>query len=216
MVGRGSRLSPGKKDCLILDFAGNIERHGAVDLIEIRTARRGAKDATVSSPHKTCPSCQSEIHAAKRECPDCGFIFTSDMQIKHDKVASASNVLSVDEVYTVKDFEAKRHQKSNSPDSLKITYYVNESNFLSFPVWVCLEHTGYALTRAKGWWLAHSGGEIPPETVTEALERIEELRQVKQIKVRKSGKFHEITEYEFMPDKPKDEIDLQIDQLNIF
>jgi DNA repair protein RadD len=32
-VGRGTRLAPGKVDCLILDFAGNIRRHGPVDTI---------------------------------------------------------------------------------------------------------------------------------------------------------------------------------------
>ena len=34
MVGRGFRLHPDKKDCLILDFGGNIERHGPVDSIQ--------------------------------------------------------------------------------------------------------------------------------------------------------------------------------------
>ena len=31
MVGRGTRLFPGKENCLILDFGGNIARHGPVD-----------------------------------------------------------------------------------------------------------------------------------------------------------------------------------------
>ena len=31
MVGRGFRLAPGKADCLVLDFGGNVMRHGPVD-----------------------------------------------------------------------------------------------------------------------------------------------------------------------------------------
>jgi superfamily II DNA or RNA helicase len=31
MAGRGTRLFPGKEDCLYLDFAGNVYRHGPVD-----------------------------------------------------------------------------------------------------------------------------------------------------------------------------------------
>ena len=29
-VGRGVRPAPGKTDCLILDFAGNVQRHGPI------------------------------------------------------------------------------------------------------------------------------------------------------------------------------------------
>ena len=40
MVGRGSRLSPGKENCLVLDFAGNIETHGPIDLIAVTKKRK--------------------------------------------------------------------------------------------------------------------------------------------------------------------------------
>ena len=37
MLGRGTRQAPGKADCLVLDFAGNIERHTPLDdLTEIQ------------------------------------------------------------------------------------------------------------------------------------------------------------------------------------
>ena len=35
MVGRGFRLAPGKQNCLVLDFGGNVLRHGPVDAIQI-------------------------------------------------------------------------------------------------------------------------------------------------------------------------------------
>ena len=38
MVGRGFRLHPGKQNCLVLDFGGNVLRHGPVD--QIRSRRR--------------------------------------------------------------------------------------------------------------------------------------------------------------------------------
>jgi len=34
MIGRGTRLSPGKDNCLVLDFAGNVARHGPIDCID--------------------------------------------------------------------------------------------------------------------------------------------------------------------------------------
>ena len=43
MAGRGTRLAPGKENCLVLDFAGNVSRHGPVDWCEPRSARRGRR-----------------------------------------------------------------------------------------------------------------------------------------------------------------------------
>lgn len=45
MCGRGFRIAPGKSDCLILDFGGNIERHGALDHPEFGRTGSGAAEA---------------------------------------------------------------------------------------------------------------------------------------------------------------------------
>ena len=43
MAGRGTRLAPGKADCLVLDFAGNVARHGPIDAVKPKRpgSRRG-------------------------------------------------------------------------------------------------------------------------------------------------------------------------------
>lgn len=54
MLGRGMRLADGKSDCLILDFAGNIARHGNIDeLISERrkSEERQRADVEASKPH---------------------------------------------------------------------------------------------------------------------------------------------------------------------
>jgi len=43
MVGRSFRMCPGKRDALILDFGGNVLRHGPVDSIRIADGRRTVK-----------------------------------------------------------------------------------------------------------------------------------------------------------------------------
>ncbi len=46
ICGRGFRLFPGKDNCLILDFGGNIARHGPLDAIDYgreRAQRRPAR-----------------------------------------------------------------------------------------------------------------------------------------------------------------------------
>ena len=49
-VGRGTRKAAGKTDCLILDFAGNIRRHGPVDAIRVN-GRRLPLPVTCSPRH---------------------------------------------------------------------------------------------------------------------------------------------------------------------
>jgi len=80
-VGRGVRPAPGKTDCLILDFAGNVQRHGPIDGL----AMHGVGLITHRAPVlvKNCPKCQSIVPLASLECPDCGYVFTDDRRISH-------------------------------------------------------------------------------------------------------------------------------------
>ena len=57
MAGRGTQLAPGKDNCLVLDFAGNVARHGPVDARYAEDSRarprarrppRSARTATAS------------------------------------------------------------------------------------------------------------------------------------------------------------------------
>ena len=91
MCGRGFRLHPGKKDCLVLDFGGNVLRHGPVDEIRIRERRsNGNGDATA----KECPDCQALIAAGYAVCPCCGYEFPPPDRQQHDAKASEARILS--------------------------------------------------------------------------------------------------------------------------
>ena len=72
-VGRGFRICPGKKDCLVLDYCGNIMRHGPVDVI---TPPEYNQENNKKKPSvKECPECNAIIHAGFKTCPLCGFEF---------------------------------------------------------------------------------------------------------------------------------------------
>ena len=90
MSGRGMRVkSPGHhQDCLVLDFAGNISRHGAVTKIipPRRTARPRGKPNELSIMFKICPRCKHTIMRRSHECVHCGYMFSelSDLSTSAD------------------------------------------------------------------------------------------------------------------------------------
>ncbi len=64
VCGRGFRIHPGKENCLVLDFGGNVLRHGPVDAIRVKAA--GGNGNGSAAPAKECPRCQSLIAATPR------------------------------------------------------------------------------------------------------------------------------------------------------
>lgn len=190
MVGRGTRLAPGKDDCLILDFAGNTARHGPVDTVD---GRRPVKDddAKGEAPVKTCPECDTINHAAARLCVSCGFEFPP-AEPKLDTRASSAAVLSsqLQPIWTQVDgVNYAVHTKAGSPPSMRVTYLCGLNTYSE---WICLQHAGYAREKAIAWWKRRSNIE-PPTTTEEAMARKGELTVPSMIQVRPVGKYTEIT-----------------------
>lgn len=170
MVGRGFRLDPSKSDCLVLDFGGNILRHGPVDDLQIEERERGDGDA----PAKECPQCRALIHAAYGTCPDCGYAFPPPERSRHDRVASIAGVLSgerTDTEYEVLETTYSVHAKKGAPEehprSLRVDYRIGMSARKS--EWVCFEHDGYARAKAVSWWNERSREDVP-STAEQAVE----------------------------------------------
>lgn len=169
MVGRGFRLAPGKDDCLVLDFGGNVLRHGPVDALTLASQDdRGEGDA----PAKECPQCQAVIAAGFATCPQCGFAFPPPERGKHEREASSAGVLSgqvTTTEYAVRDIFYAVHQKRGAapeaPKSLRVEYEVGLNQF--HKEWICFEHTGFARGKAEAWWRARSHLPVP-STAAEA------------------------------------------------
>ena len=169
MVGRGFRLHPGKTDCLVLDFGGNVLRHGPVDAIRIATDERGDGEA----PAKECPNCQALIAAGYQTCPQCGHQFPDPKRQQHEAKASTEGILSgqtTREEHRVSETTYHVHYKRSDPSApltMRVEYRVGFSRY--FREWVCFDHTGYARTKAEAWWRARSVEPVPGGT-EEAVE----------------------------------------------
>jgi len=162
MVGRGFRLHPGKANCLILDFGGNVLRHGPVDDLRIKENGKGTGEA----PAKKCPECLALIATGYATCPQCGHAFPPPERQEHDTQASTMAVLSGEvtvETYPVQEVAYSVHVKRDAPEdhprSMRVDYRIGFSRWQS--EWVCFEHTGYARHKAELWWRRRSDLPVP-------------------------------------------------------
>ena len=198
IMGRGMRNSPGKEDCLVLDFAGNIARHGPVDRVNPKKPRQN--DGEGVAPTKTCPKCQSIVFAGTSECPDCGYRWPPT-PIAIDQTATTLPVMSMNapsEWFKVNSVSYRLHKKAGSPDSMRVEY---RCGIALHSEWVCFDHKGYPHDKALRWWQRRmTGPGILPKSTADAIEKSESLRKPAEIKVRKNGKYTEIVEFRFMSD----------------
>jgi len=194
MAGRGMRVAPGKQNCIVLDFAGNIERHGPIDLVQ--PFKIGGDGGGMGAPPmKTCPTCKSVILAGLRECPDCGYVFPVPDPVLNE-TASTKSIISEREPLRVhvRKIRYSRHSKPGKPDSLKVDYY--EGLYDCYSEWVCLEHEGFAAKKARQWW-RRMGGDPKVATVTEALRAAADLKAPTEIEVREDGKYWRVLRHRF-------------------
>ncbi len=207
MVGRGFRLDPSKENCLVLDFGGNILRHGPVDALEIKDRSGGNGEA----PAKECPQCQAVIHAAYGICPECGFVFPPPKREQHDHEASTASILSGEVTETEHAVEGvyysvhvKRDAPEDHPRTMRVDYRVGFNDYRS--EWVCFEHSGYARAKAEVWWRARSR-EPFPESSEQAVAICEAggVAETRSITVRSvtGEKYDRITHHELGPIPPR-------------
>ncbi|MCK6458188.1 MAG: hypothetical protein L6Q92_16870, partial [Phycisphaerae bacterium] len=174
MVGRGFRLHPGKADCLVLDFGGNVLRHGPVDQLRINGI---GSDGTGAAPAKECPQCHEIIAAGYAQCPACGHVFPPPQQRTHDGTATSEGILSdqaarteheVTEVFY--SVHVKRDAPPDAPRTMRVDYRIGFNQYVS--EWVCFEHEGYARQKAVQWWRQRSNEPVP-ETAEAAVDLAE-------------------------------------------
>lgn len=200
ICGRGMRTAPDKADCLVLDFAGNVMRHGPVDCIPmpgVKGAAARVEGEVGTMPAKECPMCQEIVSIGTMEC-SCGYQWP-EPEPKHDATATDEAVMQMtapkERWRQVQDIDYARHRKTGSPDSLRVDYLIDGRVVRH---WVCFEHTGRARQQAVGWWQAHAGmSSQPPDTTDDALKRIGEVSRAHQAIIARDGGYWRIERLSF-------------------
>lgn len=198
MCGRGMRNALGKANCLVLDFGGNVRRHGPIDDVQVKRAP-GAEGPRA----KECPECATFVSIAALACPECGYVWPErerDTKPKHDVEADTRAILQSLRAERVDTAEVpvtrvsyRAHSKAGSPDSLCLTYWHGRDELCR--EWWCLESSGWPLRRALQLWCRASTTEAaPPIKIADALARQSELQTPERIRISRDGQWLKVVQ----------------------
>lgn len=151
MAGRGMRLkSEGRaQDCLVLDFAGNVARHGPITAVEPPSKKHTGKVIT-----KECPQCGEIVTAGTRTCPACGYEWPAP-----ERAEPKAHELALDGVSDIMGIDAVRSpvrgwwwhvdkSRANGTPMLVVDYQTRDLSAPPLREYLCLMHGGYAQTKA--------------------------------------------------------------------
>ena len=184
MVGRGLRKAEGKQDCMILDYGGNIAKHGPVNAINppAPTPERGKKKEGAQVCMKACTACSEAMPIAQVVCPFCGHENPVDHAVVHEQ--EASDLAPIQEV----DFNIKKistidwrvHVKrgtehsEDQPRPLRFLVTTQDRTFVS--EWLFPEHEKMRWKK-MGFWEKITGHprEGFPKKAVECVDMLDEM-----------------------------------------
>jgi DNA repair protein RadD len=220
MVGRGLRLHEGKEDCLILDYGGNLERHGCLDDPDYGRKPPAEKSKVSAKDSRTCPQCSTAVPKESVYCQECYHVFTPEERersISHDTNADKSKPILLKDLpcmkeepngtYSVKGVSwARNFGRNGKQDTLRVTYTLYpridgvDKLDESFDIneWVCIEHEGWGRKRAKAFWEEHIDYAFQSKISTCLFFKDEEwARMPKEITIKRRGNFWDIKNRNF-------------------
>lgn len=212
MIGRGLRPAEGKKDCLVLDFARNIERLGPINNPFIRARTEKKASSKQQAPVRSCPGCQAYIPVQATVCPHCGQKIERNLELE-----LKAGVL----IERTFGHQPKPGRKIATVISVDYTKYKSSSGNVSFcAVYTCIvagkkrtlkkwftfnqKSTSIGYKEAvKAWRELNSNPyRVVPTSVDEAYQRANELKKPLGLEFIPrnfyfGSKFDEVTEFLF-------------------
>ena len=146
MAGRGMRLKSHTDHCLVLDFAGNVKRHGPIT--EVKPPKhKGA--GTGDAPVKVCDECAELVHASVKVCPCCGYEFPAApkeaVKLHDDDIMG----LEPEEMRVRSWWWYVRQSKTKQINMLCVDYENAELTGDKVTEYITILHDGYARYRAE-------------------------------------------------------------------
>lgn len=187
IMGRGLRKHESKQNTLVLDFAGNVERHGPIDQIRVKKKGGGKGEGVSVAPVKECPGCKELLATAVRICPQCEHEFPVNSTPHGTEAAAAVVVAALAEprVYQVDRVEYSKHAKAGKPATMKATYWCGPT---SFDEWVPIDDPRSAVKKHAVRWYWERGMMCPAD-VSQALASATSIPTPDSITVKLDGRY---------------------------
>jgi DNA repair protein RadD len=206
MVGRGLRVHPSKTDCLIVDLAQLVTVFGPIDAIRVPEKNKGKGEGP--PPAKLCPVCEIFVAAGVRLCIGCGHEFPPPAVVLETEVSKGA-ILSTDQpkewiAITSVQYNRNEAKAPKTTPTLRVDYYAGYRKVAS--EWVCVEHDGFARSKAESWWSRRSPDRCP-FTVDDALALTDDLLPPLEIAIGpdpKNPQYTRIADYRFASTEKKD------------
>ena len=196
MAGRGLRPKSHTDHCLVLDFAGVVERHGPITAVE-PPEKNGNESGR--APVKKCPQCREIVHAKVKECPACDYEFPPAERTVNLWLRDADIMGDAVETHAVTRWHWMPHYSVHSGRWLLLGEYHTASSRLVITQYLTLFYPGFPGRRAQADLEALLGEPLPQLQGGEQ-EKLEKLAKIlnekpapSEISFVRDGKFFRIT-----------------------
>ena len=198
MLGRGTRLCEGKTDCRVLDFGGNIARHGPFDAPVVKDDKKRGRGPEKPEPrdlYKPCVNlaCEAMSPTSARECAECGAQFP-DVERFVDTEAADLPVMSAPADRSVQwvGVTSVRYSRWEKPGKLPTLRVIYNAGLLEYSEWIALQSK-----RGERWMRERFPSGAGAMTIDSAIELSARFLCPAEIAIRPNGKYHDVVGYKF-------------------
>lgn len=193
MAGRGMRPKSHTDHCRVLDFAGNVDRHGPITAVQPLVAKGNGE-----APIKVCPECDEVVHLSAKHCPECGHEFVFEDKPEPVKLHDADIMGLDNNRMEVAEWQWHAHvSRSSGKEMVRVTYYPESLSGEPITEYFPITHTGYAgqmaVTRIAEI-ACHAGIQLPSTQLemSEVAEILNQGRAPVEIHYKRDGKFYRV------------------------
>jgi len=200
MVGRGLRLKSHGGDCMVLDFAGNVELHGPI--ISVKSPKQKGKGDGIA-PSKICPDCDEICAMSARNCPACGHVFTKEEEKKwklhDDDIMGEDRIKTVCIAYWKWSVELS---KKSGKEMIVCRYYPDGIGEQPIAEYFCVYHDGFAGIKGRKA-IKEICDAIGFDTIPNDTKELDRAPCPLSLKYVMDGKFPRVLARDFPPVEPK-------------
>ena len=181
---------------MLLDYGGNVERHGTIDDITVMPTGRDQK----AKKTWECPECNLYNSYSLFICAECGFTREKEIrQVTNDLQYNpfTGDVIGKDiEEIEVKKITIEKYKSKKGNMTARISYY---DSFLTFSMPIIAEYImpgskGFTGLKAKEWCIRHG---VKADSIDELIEKQKDIIVPKSIVIDKTGKYKQIIKRRF-------------------